>query len=84
MDIILKNGTIVNAGSTLKADVGIEGSTIKQIGHDLGEAGRVVDCTGKYLFPAASTFIPIATSPCSACRRRTTSIRRRSRLPWAV
>ena len=51
MDIILKNGTVVNAGSTVKADVGIEGGKIKQIGHDLGEAGRVVDCTGKYLFP---------------------------------
>ncbi len=51
MDLILKNGTVVNARETYSADVGIENGLIKRIGHDLGPAGREIDCAGKFLFP---------------------------------
>ncbi len=51
MDLILTNGKIVTAYETWEADIGIEGGTIKQIGRDLGPAGRTIDCSGKILFP---------------------------------
>ena len=51
MDLLLRNGTIVTAAETYKADVGIEGGTIKQIGLGLGDAAKTIDASGKYLFP---------------------------------
>ncbi len=51
MDLILKGGTVVTASETTRADLGIEGGRIKQIGTGLGPAGREIDVTGKYLFP---------------------------------
>jgi dihydropyrimidinase len=51
VDLLLRNGTVVTAAETYKADVGIEGGIIKQIGLDLGPATQTIDATGKYLFP---------------------------------
>ena len=51
MDLILANGRIVTAHESYDADIGIEGGVVKQIGRDLGPAGRSVDCGGKLLFP---------------------------------
>jgi dihydropyrimidinase len=51
MDLIIRNGTIVTADAAYIADVGIEGGKIKQIGQGLGDAGKVIDATGKHLFP---------------------------------
>jgi dihydropyrimidinase len=52
MDLVLKGGTIATATDTYHADVGIQGGSITMIGQDLrGE--RVLDITGKYLFPGA-------------------------------
>ena len=51
MDLLLKNGTIVNAHETFVGDVGIEGGKIKRVGFDLGPARSEVDCAGKFLFP---------------------------------
>jgi len=51
MDLIISNGTIVTADAAYVADVGIEGGKIKQIGQGLGAAGKVIDATGKHLFP---------------------------------
>ena len=51
VDLLLRNGTIVTAAETYQADVGIEGGTVKRIGFELGPAARVVDVSGKYLFP---------------------------------
>ena len=51
MDLILKNGTVVNAHETVVADIGIENGLIKRIGYDIGPAAREIDCSGKYLFP---------------------------------
>ena len=52
MSTLIKKGTIVTAGGDLKADVLIEGETIKEIGVNL-EAGdaEVVDATGMYIMP---------------------------------
>jgi dihydropyrimidinase len=51
VDLLLRNGTIVTAAETYRADVGIEGGTIKQIGLERGPAQRTLDVAGKYLFP---------------------------------
>jgi dihydropyrimidinase len=51
MDLVLRNGTVVNAHETFVGDVGIEGGKIKRVGFDLGPAKREVNCAGKLLFP---------------------------------
>ena len=52
MKTLLKNGTIVNASGSRRADVLICGEKIKLIGEHLeSENAKVVDCTGKLLFP---------------------------------
>ncbi|WP_435165190.1 dihydropyrimidinase [Paenibacillus glycanilyticus] len=49
---IIRNGTIVTAADTYRADVLIEDGVIKQIGHSLSaEGAEIVDATGKYVFP---------------------------------
>ncbi len=50
---LIKNGTIVNADSTVKADLLIEGSTIKEIraGIPASSADTVVDARGLLLLP---------------------------------
>lgn len=47
---IIKNGTIVTADLTYKADVKIEGGKITEIGPDL-TGGTVLDATGCYVMP---------------------------------
>lgn len=47
---IIKNGTIVTADLTYKADVRIEGETITEIGQNLS-GGDVLDATGCYVMP---------------------------------
>jgi dihydropyrimidinase len=51
--VLIQNGTIVNADATLKADVLIDGETIKEIrsGIEPAAAQTVVDATGLYLLP---------------------------------
>ena len=51
MDLILRNGTVVTHAEEFIADIGIEGGKIKQIGQELGPAGKEIDVGGKYLFP---------------------------------
>lgn len=53
MDVVVRNGTVVTANEVYKADVGIEGGRIKQIGIGLGAAAREIDASGKYVFPGA-------------------------------
>jgi dihydropyrimidinase len=47
---IIKNGTIVTADLTYKADIRIEGETITEIGQNLS-GGDVLDATGCYVMP---------------------------------
>ena len=52
MKILLKGGTVVSGQGTAAADVLVDGETIAAVGADLDAAAdKVVDCTGKLLFP---------------------------------
>jgi dihydropyrimidinase len=53
LDLIIKNGSIVTAADTYKADVGVKDGKIAIIGSDLspGTDAKVVDAKGKYVFP---------------------------------
>jgi dihydropyrimidinase len=54
MRTLIKNGTIVNADSTSRADVLVDGETIALIGRDLAaSADRTVDASGKWVIPGA-------------------------------
>jgi dihydropyrimidinase len=52
MDMVLKGGTVATARDIYTADVGIQGGIIAMIGQDL-HGDRVLDVTGKYVFPGA-------------------------------
>lgn len=52
MKKMIKNGTIVTAADTYKADILIEDEKISKIGTHMEEEGaEVIDATGKYVFP---------------------------------
>jgi dihydropyrimidinase len=52
MSVLIKGGTIVTATDLYKGDVLVEGEKITVIGTALTmQADRVIDATGKYLFP---------------------------------
>jgi dihydropyrimidinase len=52
MDTIIKNGTVVTATDTFKADVGISNGKIVQIGEELSAPGaKVLDATDNYVMP---------------------------------
>src|ERR1700704_5270359 len=52
MSLLIKNGTVVTATDQYKGDVLVEGEKITVIGSALTmQADRVIDATGKYLFP---------------------------------
>ncbi|WP_226577055.1 dihydropyrimidinase [Halobacillus litoralis] len=54
MKKIIKNGTIVTAADTYKADILVEDGKIALIGQDLSDsAAEVVDAQGHYVFPGA-------------------------------
>ncbi len=55
MDLLIKNGTIVTAESTYKADIAVENGKITVIGNDIIEAPEteVVDASGKLVLPGA-------------------------------
>ncbi len=51
MDVIIRNGTIVDAAGMMNADVGIKDETIVQIGGPFDRAAREIDATGCYVMP---------------------------------
>jgi len=51
-DLVIRNGTLVTAESTYRADIGIQGETIAAIGMDLTGA-REIDAGGKLVIPGA-------------------------------
>ncbi len=52
MNILIKNGTVVTASDTYKADVFVVGEKVQTIGANLKEtADKTIDATGCYLFP---------------------------------
>ena len=50
MDIVIKNGTVINAGETFRADVGIRGGKIVALGTELSGMENI-DASGKYILP---------------------------------
>ena len=53
MSLLIKNGTLVTAGSQGVADIFAEGETITRIGKNLDAPpnATIIDATGKYVFP---------------------------------
>lgn len=49
-DKVIKNGTIITASDTYKADIGITNGVISEIGNNL-ESDNVIDATDKYIIP---------------------------------
>jgi len=50
MNLVIKNGTIVTATESYRADIGIDGETISLIGRDLS-GDEVIDATGMLVMP---------------------------------
>jgi len=50
MDIVIKNGTVINAGSMFRADVGIRNGKIVALAEDLSGQENI-DASGKYILP---------------------------------
>jgi dihydropyrimidinase len=50
MDLVIKNGTVVTATESYRADIGVEGGTIALIGRDLSGA-EVIDAAGMLVMP---------------------------------
>jgi dihydropyrimidinase len=48
---LVRGGTVVTAAEMMRADVLIEGETVRAIGSDLGEADTVIDATDRYVMP---------------------------------
>ena len=52
MTILIKNGTLITAGETFKADILIEGEQIARIGQNLAHPNaEIVDAEGKFILP---------------------------------
>lgn len=51
-DLIVKNGTIVTASDKCQCDIGIKDGKVVELSCNIGsEADRIVDASGKYVFP---------------------------------
>ena len=55
MDLLIKNGTIVNGSESFKADIAVENGKITQIGTDIASTDnvKVIDASGKLVLPGA-------------------------------
>ena len=55
MDLLIKNGTIVTAESTYKADIAVKDGKIQSIGQNLKplKGTEVIDAKGKLVLPGA-------------------------------
>src|SRR5476651_2355506 len=51
MRTLIRNGTVVTAEQSMRADVLIEDEKIKALGFDLGEAETIIDATDRLVMP---------------------------------
>ncbi|MFC4454430.1 dihydropyrimidinase [Deinococcus sonorensis] len=53
MTLLIQHGEIISDGQRYRADILVEGETIRRIGPDLEvpEGAQVIDASGKYIFP---------------------------------
>lgn len=52
-DLIIKNGKVFTAADEYIADIGIKGGKVAAIASGLESADRIIDASGKYVFPGA-------------------------------
>jgi dihydropyrimidinase len=50
-DTIIRGGTVVTAGDSIRCDVGIRAGKVAALGLDLGAATTVIDATGRLVMP---------------------------------
>jgi dihydropyrimidinase len=50
-DTIIRSGTVATASDTFRCDIGISGGRIAALGDNLGEAGEIVDASGRLALP---------------------------------
>jgi allantoinase len=50
-DVVIRGGRVVTPEAITEADVGIAGGKIAKIGVDLGEAEKVIEAAGRFVFP---------------------------------
>lgn len=54
MDLVIKNGTIITASETYRADLAVRDEKIVAIGRDIHDDGaEVIDASGKFVLPGA-------------------------------
>lgn len=55
MDLLIKNGTVVNGSESFKADVAVENGKITQIGAEIppNDDAKIIDASGKLVLPGA-------------------------------
>ena len=51
LDLKICGGTVANASETFSADIGIRDGRIAAIGENVGDAGRTIDASGKFVLP---------------------------------
>ena len=51
MDLVIRGGTVVTAGDTYKADVGIQRGKVVQLGGAIPAGAREIDASGKLVIP---------------------------------
>src|SRR3954467_6052528 len=51
LDLVIRNGTVVTASDTMRADVAVAGGAIAAIARDLAPGKREIDASGKYVMP---------------------------------
>jgi len=79
MDLLIKNGTVVTATDTYRADIRVSGEKIVQIGDalDAESTTRVIDATGKYVLPGGiDPHTHLASTTIGAARSRPPAVAR--------
>ncbi|MEX2649631.1 MAG: dihydropyrimidinase [Alphaproteobacteria bacterium] len=51
LDLIVRGGTVVTAGDTVRCDIGVKDGRVVVLGADLGAAARSIDATGRLVLP---------------------------------
>jgi dihydropyrimidinase len=51
LDLVLRNGTVVTAADTFRADVGVRGGRIVALAEDLPRAAQEIDAAGRLVLP---------------------------------
>jgi dihydropyrimidinase len=51
LDLVVRNGTVVTAADTFRADVGVRGGRIVALAKDLARAAREIDAAGRLVLP---------------------------------